>query len=120
MEFLENDDHGQIPFTRLWGLDVICNVRGIVDFERAMRLAESSHVTVAVRCAALIAREAGYVEWVRERKENWSNFGPWERRAIIYSARALPRDERNAWLSVVEESGESLDQAVAQYVRANA
>jgi len=67
----------------------------------------------ARRLSALVAKEHKIVDWVRENKENWSNFGPWERRALIFSASALPRDERNSWLGIVQESEDLLDRVVA-------
>lgn len=115
-DFLECHDLGQLPFSRLWGVELLSSIPQIVEDNRGMRLAETSHPSVATRCAASIAKAVGLVDWVRERKENWSNFGPWDRRSIIFAASALPRDERNPWLSVVQESGDSLDKAVAQYV----
>jgi Reverse transcriptase (RNA-dependent DNA polymerase) len=118
LRFLEEDAFGVLPFARLWGLEIIDVVDGIVTNDEAMRIAELLPQGLAVRSAALIARKAGFVDWVRERKETWANFGPWDRRAVILSSSALPRDERNAWLSVVEESGDMLDVAVAKHVRA--
>ncbi|MGA7502229.1 MAG: hypothetical protein WBX00_36510, partial [Isosphaeraceae bacterium] len=116
-EFLLDHDLGQLPFARLWALETMNAVPGIVGPEVIMRIAESSHPSITVRCTAEAARSQKQVDWVRERKENWSNFAPWDRRAIILSGGALPNDERNPWLEVVEESGDLLDKAVAQYVR---
>jgi hypothetical protein len=118
VNFLENDEFGQLPFSRMWGIELVNSIDGMIDPVIAMRIAKGSPEIVATRCAALVARQARLVDWVRERKENWSNFGPWDRRALIFASAVLPRDERNSWLTAVDGSGESLDTAVSQYVRA--
>ena len=48
--------------------------------------------------AALIARRFQIVDWVRAKKEIWSNTSAWGQRAIIWSSSVLPRNERNHWL----------------------
>jgi hypothetical protein len=120
LAFLEGDDFGVLPFSRLWGLDIINEVDGIVSHGKAMSIAATCPSEIAERSQAFIAVRARYVDWVRERKEKWSNFGPWERRGIIYAARILPSDERRPWLELVKERGDSLDRAVADFVRVSA
>lgn len=115
VEFLLNNPFGQLPFARLWGIHTMLSVNGMADGDTLKRLADGTQ-EYGRSLAALIAKKYGFVDWVRERKENWSNFGPWDRRALLYAATALPRDERGSWLGVVEESGDLLDAAVAKFV----
>lgn len=116
-EFLLNAEHGKLPFSRIWGLEAANHVEGMLDNEVAMQIAADAGDPNDIRCAAQIAKRARLVEWVRERKESWASYGPWQRRGVIFSATALSRRERDVWLSSVESSGDSLDKAVAQYVR---
>ena len=69
---------------------------------------------LGLRPLALLAKHEQDLAWVRERKETWGNNSPWDRRAIIWASTALPRDERNPWLRLVEQNGDHLDRAVAQ------
>ncbi len=48
--------------------------------------------------AAVLTRNSA---WVRERKDQLLNHGPWNRRAIIYSAQVLSDDERKHWLGKI-------------------
>jgi len=120
IRFFETDALGSLAFGRMWGIEIIRSIDGLADSQTAMRLAESSPKDIASRLEALVAERFQIVDWVRERKENWSTFGSWERRAVIFSASALPRDERNSWLGMIEEGGDSLDAAVASFVKSTA
>lgn len=117
LQFLDHSDFGSLPFCRIWGIEVLCRVPGIVAASDALRIAENSPRSIADRVSAQVARAFEVIPWIRERKENWSNFGAWDRRAIVFAGAALPRDERNAWLDAVGESSDTLDAAVAKYSR---
>jgi len=110
--FLRDDAYGQLPFVRMWGVYSLLEIGDKSHAGEIRDLAEKCG-SFARRLSALVAKEHKIVDWVRENKENWSNFGPWERRALIFSASALPRDERNSWLGIVQESEDLLDRVVA-------
>jgi hypothetical protein len=114
MSFLSDSDFGQLRFIQLWGLEVCLSRHGLLTPSEFARLV----TFLGVREAALVAQKLKRQDWVRERKEIWNNHGPWDRRAVIWASSVLPRDERHAWLTLVEESGDLLDQAVAIYAAA--
>ncbi len=115
LKFLRDSDYGRLPFVKCWGLRVLANIPGLVTDTEALTLAEESAAILGVRETALLARQYKLVDWVRTYKETWNNHGPWDRRAIIWSASILPPDERRAWLDLVREGGELLDRAVADF-----
>ena len=80
------------------------------------QLCEQFRSNLGVRPLALMARQKGYIDWVRGQKETFLNNGPWDKRAIIWSCQALPRDERIHWLKRVQNTGDILDKTIAEAV----
>ena len=66
------------------------------------------------RYLALMAKKRKHLDWVREQKEIWRNYSPWEKRAIIWSASVLPEDERKHWLKSIENAGDVLDSIIVK------
>lgn len=61
------------------------------------------------------------IAWVRTHKAQVLNVGSRARRAIINSARVLPSDERNPWLTLIAQNSPSpLDRWLANWVKATA
>jgi len=114
VSFLHNNDFGALPFVRLWALHIIDERPDMVARDVAIELAEESSPTLGARPKAQTARRNKQLDWVRRQKETWRNYGPWDRRGIIWSSCVLPKGERQHWLGLVKKSGEPLDQAVAQ------
>ena len=57
------------------------------------------------------------LSWVRQRKNEYFQYGPDERRAVLYAAQILPNDEKEHWLkAVVASSLVPLERWVAEYV----
>lgn len=77
----------------------------------------SSPRLIAQARAAVTERN---LAWVRERKAKILNYAKWDRRAIIYSAQVLPKDERSHWLNGLQKqvSLEALDRWVVEWVLA--
>jgi hypothetical protein len=114
LAFLGNSDVGELPFVRIWTLDILERRPDMARQNQALAIANRSHSVLGLRPTALLARSYGLVEWVRSHKETWSNHAPWDRRSIIWASSILPKGERQHWLKHVQESGDLLDQAVAQ------
>jgi len=71
----------------------------------------------SVRPRALFAVTNEKVSWVRDFKDRYNDFGPWERRAIIYSAQILSRDERTHWMDSVMLGSDLVDRSLAMYIK---
>lgn len=115
VEFLEKSIYGEIPFIRLWTMQLFLNRPDLLSSDDALNLAYEFRDDLGLREYALIARSTGKLDWVREQKEMWMNYTNWDRRAVIYAGSVLPPKERKIWLEMVEESSEDLlDKAIAQ------
>jgi hypothetical protein len=112
VHFLQQSDVGQLPFIRMWSLEVLLARTKMANANTVMLLAGESPV-LGVRYLALAAGAYRQIDWIRGQKETWQNHGPWDRRAIIHAAAVLPRGERRPWLEIVKECGDPVDRAVA-------
>jgi len=111
-----NTDYLFLPYIQAWLIDVLqLRMAGVLEDDISKLCAEFKP-NLGQRPYALLARERGYHDWVREQKETWLNNSPWDRRAIIWSAKALSNDEMNYWLKRVQNAGDILDAAVAESV----
>lgn len=61
-------------------------------FENSIRLSNQARAVI----------KAKKTSWVRRKKENLLSEGSWNRRAIIYAAQILTKDEKEAWLKSVK------------------
>lgn len=116
-DFAKTQPKGKLPYVRLWVLDILVSKLSGSHEEAIREIAsDSAHMGLSSRPSALLAKELGHIEWVRQQKETWQNFAPWDRRAVIWSADALSDDERGFWLRRVENAGDPLDGVVAKGV----
>lgn len=109
-------DYAFLPFMQSWLLEVLQNEMIDSMGKEIGALSEKFKTNLGQRPYALLARNKGYLDWVREQKETWLNNSPWDRRAIIWSATALSRDEMNFWLKRVQNAGDILDKAIAESI----
>ncbi|MCD5360116.1 RNA-directed DNA polymerase [Chromobacterium aquaticum] len=109
-------DYEFLPFVQIWLLEVLQQKMSTPLEGDIAKLCEKYKSKLGQRPYALLARERGYNDWVREQKETWLNNSPWDRRAIIWAAKALSNDEMNYWLKRVQNAGDILDKAIAESV----
>jgi Reverse transcriptase (RNA-dependent DNA polymerase) len=57
--------------------------------------------------------------WFRERKQTLPQMSPWIRRAFIYAASCLPRDEYKHWIRGVDGNLDDLERAIASWSQKN-
>jgi len=57
--------------------------------------------------------------WFRSRKQNLQEMTVWIRRAFIYGASCLPRDEYKHWIRGVDSQLDEVERAIAQWARKN-
>ncbi len=67
---------------------------------RILKLYNSAPSSVK-REIVLAACHGNAADWLRMFKDNFQNSEPWLRRAILYSMRTLPSDERDHWLYTI-------------------
>lgn len=64
----------------------------------------------------LAAAQAGAQSWLSTHKGEYKNADTWKCRAILYSMRALPSDEKEFWLKSVRRRVEGLDKLIANSI----
>ena len=55
--------------------------------------------------------------WFRQRKTEWQQFSPWERRAFLRGASSLEGDERRNWYRSVQGRLDPLEEAIVKWSR---
>jgi hypothetical protein len=116
IEGLRKSDLWFLPYIQLWLNDVLTKKMAHCLGDEIAALADESKETLGTRAKALLAKQLSHLDWVRGQKETWQNNSPWDRRAVIWSATALSKDERNYWLQRVKNAGDELDKAIAASV----
>jgi hypothetical protein len=115
-ELATQSDFRSLPFVQYWILSAIQKVPEFSNAEAAMRLANQSDPSIRDRMLVLTAAAYNMADWVRGRKETWSNASVWAQRANIWAAAILPREERNHWLQPIRNNPERSIRAVADAV----
>ena len=111
-----DDDKVALPFARHW-------LRWL--FASRAEFAESKKIEKFVmgvpedlRSQAAFAKTTGRESWIKKRKDDWRNLGPWERRAPILAGEVLSKSERNVWMdAIIRNPPDPLDAIVAKFVR---
>jgi Reverse transcriptase (RNA-dependent DNA polymerase) len=113
---LAASDFGSLPFIQYWILTLIHKVPELSTADSAMLYAAACDPSIRDRMLALTAAAYGLTDWVRGKKETWSNASTWAQRATVWSGAVLPRDERNHWLQAIRNNSDRSIKAVADAV----
>ena len=116
LQFASESDISDLPFVRMWLIDLFLQRPDLSDASHAMQLAESSKSSLGIRASALMAAAYNQLDWVRFKKETWRNHELWDRRALIWASSILPSGERRPLLGMIEEQGDILDSAIAKFL----
>jgi hypothetical protein len=117
LRFAREDDSGELPFVRMWILELLSRRPDLLDAGTALKFAEESTKKLGLRAIGLVALSYKQADWVRGYKETWKNHAPWDRRTIIWAASMLPKGEKKPFLQMVTEDGDPLDAAVAKHAQ---
>jgi len=114
LEYLiTRSDWRSFPFVQYWVLTAIQQVPEFANAEKAMAWSSHSDSSIRDRMLALSALAYGLTDWVREKKETWSNTSVWAQRANVWAAAVLPREERGHWLRPIRNNPDQSVKAVA-------
>lgn len=115
---VEKSDYVSCGYIAMWILDLFARRPDLVDFQRSLNFAQEYEAALGLRPQALLAQAHQEPYWVRSHKSDVANLRPWDRRAVIYAASALPQSERTAWLSMVRNLlPDPLDAALAKSIQ---
>jgi hypothetical protein len=117
-EALTVDERFSVPYARHW-----LNWLFAIDpaFAESKKIEQFiMRQTSDIRAQAAFARTNRKESWVKNRKENWNQLAPWDRRGLLLAGCVLATKERNVWMDSVSQSfSDQLDILVAKFVRAN-
>lgn len=116
LKFGSGSDIADLPFIRMWLIELFLRRPDLCDANRAMDFAERSRSSLGIRPLAMMAAAYNQLDWVRFKKETWRNHEPWDRRALIWSSSILPSGERRPFLGMIEEQGDVLESAIAKFL----
>jgi hypothetical protein len=91
------------------------------------RIADLNHINSLTKlyaesspmCQRKILLAAGMAKasaWLSTHKGAYKNADPWTKRAILFSLRALPKDEKRFWLRSVSRRVKGLDALIVDYI----
>lgn len=63
------------------------------------------------------ARSEASVPWIQTLKAGFGLMDPWQRRAFLFAARQLPKDERKFWFKQVQPTLSPLEKAIVETVK---
>lgn len=106
-----NGRRSQLPFVNTWVATLLQHPA----FE-AIDLPHRYEVIRTVRDRALIAIRRKDRIWVKGYKNGVDTLGPWEKRTVLYSAKILSKDEREAWMKIAGKRGDRLEVAITKFV----
>jgi hypothetical protein len=71
------------------------------------------------RTVLLALGRSGQDYWLREKKVSFDQMAPWDRRAFLYAASCLPKDERTHWYNAVLKSRDELERYIIPWALKN-
>jgi hypothetical protein len=71
------------------------------------------------RSVLLALGKSHQYQWLRTKKKNIGQFSEWEKRAFIYAASSLPKDQREHWYAAIKPNMEDLTKSVINWAKAN-
>ncbi len=101
----------RMPFVNLWVSHLLQNKH----FSK-INLPANYEKIQSIRGRALIALRRQDTTWVRDFREKIDVLGPWDKRAVLYSASILPPDEMSHWASITARSGDIVDKSISSYL----
>lgn len=105
----------ELPYVNIWIFHLFQN-----DRFNSIDLQINYNSIKRIREQALIARRKGDTTWVREYKDTLDILGPWDKRAVLYAASVLSKDEMTHWVNLASARGDILDKAIAAYLKSSA
>jgi Reverse transcriptase (RNA-dependent DNA polymerase) len=100
----------QLPFVNTWIAALLQHPAF-----NAIEVPENYDNIFTLRDRALIATRREDRTWVKGYKNGVDTLGPWDKRAVLYSAQILSKDEKKTWLRIAGRRGDCLEAAVAKF-----
>lgn len=113
-ERIQSSEYAKLPHVNIWVFHLFRNSRF-----NTIDIPENYSSIKCVREKALIAKRRGDTTWVKEYKDGLDVLGPWDKRAVLYAASVLSRDEMTHWIDLASARGGILEKAIAAYLKSS-
>ena len=112
ISLLRNSAIGDFEFSVMWILSLFAASTAFDHENRLPQLYNEYQQQVARRKLILALGNSKNDAWFRVHRNDFASLAPWERRAFLYGARCMERDERKHWFESVAKSFDMLDSAI--------
>jgi hypothetical protein len=117
LDLLEHERIGVLEYHRGLILDPFAD-RPLWDHKDRLFALYRDHRDVATRRAVILGLAAqNQTSWFRTNRGEATDMKQWEKRAFLWGARLLPRDERNTWYRAINSHLNELDRSIVKYVK---
>jgi len=113
-EHILSQKYVELPYVNIWIFYLFQNERF-----NLIGLPTNYDSIKRIREKALIAKRKSDTTWVKEYKDSLDVLGPWDKRAVLYAASVLSKDEMTHWLNLASARGDILDKAIAAYLKSS-
>lgn len=97
----------RLPFVNMWISYLLQN-----NNFNAINMPKNYKCILQIRDMALLARRKEDTTWVKDYKDGLDVLGPWDKRAVLYSADILSKDEMKHWAKHVSSGGDIIDKSI--------
>nr|RNJ69223.1 MAG: hypothetical protein EDM05_10185 [Leptolyngbya sp. IPPAS B-1204] len=114
LEHILAQKYVELPYINIWIFHLFQNGKF-----NSINLPLNYDSVKRIREKALMARRKGDTTWVKEYKDSLDVLGPWDKRAVLYAASVLSKDEMTHWINLASARGDILDKAIAAYLKSS-
>jgi|GEM_PF-579540 len=113
---LLQDTHlGDLEFSIMWVLSLFADSTAFDHENRLPQFYNDYQVQAARRKSILAIGNSKNDGWFRVHRNEFASLAPWERRAFLFGARCMEKDERKHWYDSVKKGFDTLDTAIVAY-----
>ena len=119
LDLMDNSVASHLEYHQLHLLNLFASSSAWGNVDKIQKLLRQSPGHFAKRKLILALGKSGQNYWFRQRKAEWQEFSPWERRAFLRGASCLEGDERRHWYNSVRPRLDELESAIVSWSRQN-
>ncbi len=119
LKLLSNSVVSHLPYHRMRILSLFAGCEKWGNIDEIHNLYDTEKDEWAKRCIILALGKAKQDFWFRAHKAIWQQLPPWPRRAFLYGAACLQKDERRHWYRAIESKLDLLEKFIVQFQKEN-
>ena len=119
LNLLENSVVSELPWHRMWALDLFAQGTDWNHADRFVTLLAGSTDLFVRRKLILALGRTSQRHWFQSQWRNLFDESPWPRRALLAAASCMPVDARKHYYKSVEDRLDVLERAVVKWAKAN-